>query len=278
VNRRNNDAATLDTQTELKGPNDHAVPVIKVVDTHGDLMAVAFGYACHPTVLDGYAWSGDYPGFAAIELEKDYPGATAMFFMGAGADQNPLPRRSVALARQYGKEMAAAVERVLEEDMRVLSPQLSVSYAEIDLPLNPPFSASELTGIIQDSVEYEIYQQRWAERMLDKLEKKETFISSYPYPLQVWQLGDQMMVNMGGEVVVEYAISLKKIYGQDVFVIACSNDVMGYIPSATILEEGGYEGLVSQMVYGLPNTWKPGIDSLIIEAVVSLAAQAGIHP
>ena len=201
-----------------------------------------------------------------------------MFFMGAGADQNPLPRRSVALARQYGKEMAAAVERVLEEDMRELSPRLSTEYSEIDLPLNPPLSESELTGIIQDSVEYAFYQQRWAERMLEKLERKESFISGYPYPLQVWQLGDQMMVNMGGEVVVEYAIGLKKIFGQDLIVIACSNDVMGYIPSATILEEGGYEGLVSQMVYGLPNTWKAGIDSLIIKEVVRLADQAGIQP
>lgn len=49
VNRRNNDESTLILQTELKGPNDYAVPVIKVVNEAGDLKAVAFGYACHPT-------------------------------------------------------------------------------------------------------------------------------------------------------------------------------------------------------------------------------------
>ena len=54
VNRRNNPAGTLTRQTELNGPNDYAVPVIKVMDEAGKLMAVAFGYACHPTVLDGY--------------------------------------------------------------------------------------------------------------------------------------------------------------------------------------------------------------------------------
>ncbi|MBA7552985.1 hypothetical protein ES705_45565 [subsurface metagenome] len=37
VNRRNNDESTLSRQTELKGPNDHAVPVIKVVNEAGDL-------------------------------------------------------------------------------------------------------------------------------------------------------------------------------------------------------------------------------------------------
>jgi neutral ceramidase len=272
VNRRNNDASTLNSLTELKGPNDHAVPVIKVVDTQGDLMAVAFGYACHPTVLDGYDYSGDYPGFAQIELEESYPGATALFFMGAGADQNPLPRLTVGLARQYGKELAAAVERVLEEDMRELSPQLSASYSEIELPLNPPPSKEELLEIAQDSL---TYIKRWADNMLDKMEKEESFISSYPYPLQVWHMGDQMVVNMGGEVVVEYAIKLKQIFGQDIFVIAYSNDDMAYIPSVTILEEGGYEGLISQMVYGLPSTWKPDIESMIIQEIVRLAEPAG---
>ncbi len=274
VNRRNNDASLLSSLTELQGPNDYAVPVIKVVDMQDRLMAVAFGYACHPTVLDGYSWSGDYPGFAQIELEKSHPGTTAMFFMGAGADQNPLPRLTVGLAKQYGKEMAAAVERVLEEDMRELSPQLTASYSEIELPLNPPPSKDELLEMIQDSSAYASYQQRWAENMIERMEKNESFISSYPYPLQVWQMGNQMIVSMGGEVVVEYANRLKRIFGQDLFVMGCSNDVMAYIPSATILEEGGYEGLVSQQVYGLPNTWKPGIESMVIQEIVRLSGKA----
>ncbi|MCK5693347.1 MAG: neutral/alkaline non-lysosomal ceramidase N-terminal domain-containing protein [Bacteroidales bacterium] len=272
VNRRNNDASTLDAQSELKGPSDHAVPVIKVVDQEGNIMAVTFGYACHPTVLDQYEWSGDYPGFSMIELERLYPGTTALFFSGAGADQNPLPRRSIGLAKQYGKELAAAVERVLEEDMRELSPTLAVSYSEIELPLNPPPSLNELHEYAEAP---EDYVRRWAEKMIDKMEQEESFINSYPYPLQVWHMGDQMLVNMGGEVVVEYAIKLKQIFGQDIFVFAYSNDEVAYIPSVTIIEEGGYEGLISQMVYGLPGTWKADIESMIIQEIVRLAGKNG---
>jgi len=275
VNRRNNDAATLHMQSEIKGPGDHAVPVLKVLDRKGELKAVAFGYACHPTVLDQYEWSGDYPGFAQIELEKSYPGTTAMFFMGAGADQNPLPRRSTGLAKQYGKELAAAVERVLEEEMRELSPQLAASYSEIELPLNEAMPEDELIEIIQDSLTAD-YQKRWAGNMLDKHKRGEDFKSSYPYPLQVWQMGGQTLISMGGEVVVVYANKLKEIYGQETFVMAYSNDVMAYIPSVTILEEGGYEGYVSQMVYGLPNTWKPGIEAMILGEVAKLTELAGV--
>ena len=82
VNRRNNHEATLNPQTELKGPNDYAVPVIQVVDQSGSIVAITFGYACHNTVLSGYQWSGDYAGYAQVELEKAFPGTTALFFQG----------------------------------------------------------------------------------------------------------------------------------------------------------------------------------------------------
>ncbi|MEX2594568.1 MAG: neutral/alkaline non-lysosomal ceramidase N-terminal domain-containing protein [Anditalea sp.] len=273
VNRRNNDANTLDRVTELYGPSDYAVPVIKVVNGAGDILAITFGYACHPTVLSEYYWSGDYPGFAQLELEKLYPGATAMFFQGAGADQNPLPRRTIPLAEQYGKTLAAAVDRVLHEDMRKLEPQLQTAYSEVDLPLTTSPTIEELTIYIENSSGY---QQRWASRLLENLQQGESFNSSYPYPLQVWQLGDQPIMTLGGELVVEYAIQLKKIFGPDIFVMGYSNDVMAYIPSITILREGGYEGATSQMVYGLPSTWASNIETLILHELIRLAEQAGV--
>ncbi|MEO9052974.1 MAG: hypothetical protein ABI280_14340, partial [Ginsengibacter sp.] len=55
-----------------------------------------------------------------------------------------------------------------------------------------------------------------------------------------------------------------------------SNDVMSYIPSARIVQEGGYEGASSQMVYGLPATWKPDIETKIVEEVLKLANQVGV--
>ena len=273
VNRRNNDAATLAVTSDLKGPNDYAVPVIKVQDMSGKLLAVAFGYACHNTVLDNYQWSGDYAGFAQLELEQLHPGVTAMFFQGAGADQNPLPRKTVALARQYGRTLAAAVDRVLEEDMRPLAATLSTAYAELPLSLNPAPEKAEFARL---AGEYTGYQKRWATRMLQKVEDGEGLLSTYPFPLQVWKVGDQSIFSLGGELVVEYSIALKRIFGADAFVMGYSNDVMAYIPSTTILREGGYEGKTSQIVYGLPSTWTSDIQASILYEIVRLAKEAGV--
>lgn len=267
VNRRNNNERELLLQEELKGPNDYAVPVIKVEDKKGRLLAIAFGYACHPTVLDSYQWSGDYPGFAQLALEKSNPGAMALFFQGAGADQNPLPRRSVPLAEQYGKELAAAVERVLQEPMQVLSPKLRVAYTEIPLAFGSPAPDNVLRKMV---TELRDYRQRWAKRMLDMIEKKEPFPTHYPYPVQVWKLGEQAMVSLGGELVIQYAIDIKKKHGTGSFVLGYSNDVMSYIPSEKVLEEGGYEGAMAHWVYGLPAKWATGIQEQILNAVDEL--------
>jgi neutral ceramidase len=274
VNRRNNTEAELTAQTELKGPADYAVPVLRVTDESGNLMAVAFGYACHATVLDIYKISGDYPGFAQLEIEKSHPGVTAMFFQGAGADQNPLPRRTISLARQYGSELAASVERVLSEDMKMLDPVLSTAYSEVNLPFSEPPSKDSLIKI---AAEKEGYEKSWATNQLKALKENGSLITSYPYPVQVWRLGNQAVMALGGELVVEYSIELKKLFGPDIFVLGYVNDDMAYIPSETILEEGGYEGQSSMMVYGLPSKWAPGLEATILGEIKKLAQKTGVE-
>lgn len=273
VNRRTNQEAKITELFELNGPSDASVPVIKVSNSDNSVAAILFGYACHPTVLNEYKWSGDYPGFAQIELEKLYPGATAMFFLGSAGDQNPLPRRGNTRAQQYGKDLANAVQRVLEEPMKLLAPTLSIGYEEIPLALMPAPNKKELTQLIGQKSGYE---KRWAERMLQKVQNNEPLITSYPYPVQVWMIGDQALFSLGGEVTIEYTVKIKQMFGNQVFVAAYANDVMGYIPSLKILREGGYEGETSQAVYGLPSKWKPAIESDILNKVFELGSRVGL--
>ena len=274
VNRRNNSEQNLVSQSELKGPNDHAVPVLKIIGKNDKPEAVVFGYACHGTVLSGYEISGDYMGFAQIELEKSYPKAIALFFQGTAGDQNPLPRRSVALAKQYGSELACAVKRVLEEEMTLLAPELKTAYTEIELDLEDPPVEKEL---MEKSETTSGYEQRWAKRLLNNVRQGKELEKSYSYPVEVWKLGDQLLFAMGGEPTIEYAIELKRRFGQDAFVMGYSNDVMAYIPSDRILKEGGYEGDDSQRVYGLPSKWKPGVEKTVLNGMVKLANSIGVE-
>ncbi|BBD44996.1 Neutral/alkaline nonlysosomal ceramidase domain protein [Petrimonas sp. IBARAKI] len=269
VNRRNNRENSITPTTELKGPNDYAVPVIKIESPDKQLLAVVFGYACHPTTLSINMFSGDYAGFAQLELEKRYPGVTAMFFQGAGADQNPLPRRTVPLAIQYGKQLAATVERVLSEEMPQQESNLITRYSEIDLLIDDPLPTEELQVIAKGSD----YQARWANGIISEVKTKGHLIKSYPFPVGYWQIGQQKLFILGGESVIAYSVKLKQTYGEQIFVMSYANDVMGYIPSEVILEEGGYEGDTSQRVYGLPSKWSKSVESKIISELKNITTK-----
>ena len=273
VNRRTNEEAKITQVFELKGPSDPSVPVIRVTGSDNSVIAIVFGYACHTTTLNEYKFSGDYAGFAQLELEKLYPGATALFFLGSAGDQNPLPRRGTAKAKQYGKDLANAVQRVLEEPMKTLSPSLGTAYEEIDLGFMPAPSKEQLAKLVKEKNGYE---KRWAERMLQKAERNEPFMKSYPYPVQVWMLGEQPLFSLGGEVTIEYTVKIKQMFGNHAFVAAYTNDVMGYIPSLKVWREGGYEGETSQTVYGLPAKWTPSIESDILNIAFQLGRQLGL--
>lgn len=269
VNRRENREADVPARRaagQLRGPHDHDVPVLAVRDLQGRLRAVCAGYACHATVLSGYEWCGDYPGYYQIALEEAHPGAVALFWAGCGADQNPLPRREVSLAQDYGRQLAAAVEAVLAAPLTPLNGSLQASYAEIPLALDTLPTREQLVAQSSDSNKYVAMRARM---LLEQLDAGKPLSPVYPYPVQRWQLGDgPQWYFLGGEVVVEYALRIKAEQGaQRTWVAGYSNDVMAYIPSRRVLNEGGYEGGGAMVYYGLPTAWSPRVESQIIDEV-----------
>lgn len=276
VNRRNNpEAEVVQRRAEgtLQGPTDHTVPVLAVWSADGKLLAAVFTYACHNTCLSLDEWSGDYAGFAQTELENVHPDAVAMFCMGCGGDQNPLPRRTVERAHGYGLRLAAAVERVLAGPMRELDADLRTELEMITLNLGTPPTMERLESLASGSS----YRSRWAARLLDDLRAGRPLERTVPYPLQAWRLGrNQLWFCMGGEVVVDYALGFRKRFGDSVWVSAYCNDVMAYIPSLRILDEdrpprNGYEGNTSMMVYGRgAERWADDVEQRISEGAERL--------
>ena len=241
VNRRENkepDVPALREKGELKGPVNHDVPVIAAHNAKGKLKGIVFGYACHATVMSYQKWSGDYPGFAMIDLEKATRGV-AMFWAGCGADQNPAPRRAVELAKDYGKQLADAVDAVLAKPMTPVAPAFAATYKEIDLPLA---EVPDREAFVQESMSNDKFVAARAKMLLKKINAGEKLPEAYPYPVQAWRLGKGLtLVTLGGEVVVDYSLRLKKELGPDVWVMGYANDVMAYIPSLRVLKEGGHE-------------------------------------
>lgn len=272
VNRRTNrevEVPKLRLEGKLVGPVDYDVPVLTARKPDGQVFAIVFGYACHSTVVDFMQWSGDYPAYAQMDLEKMYPDAVAMFFAGCGADQNPLPRRKIEISQQYGQQLAVAVDHTIKGVMQPVTGELASAYQEIALPFDKLPTKEELTAATESKSPYEV---RRAKALLRQIEGGTPLSPTYPYPVQLWKVGtDLQWVTLGGEVVVDYSLRLKKELGPTrTWVAGYTNDVMAYIPSARVLKEGGYEGGGAMVYYGLPTIWGAEVENVLVNGVHQL--------
>lgn len=279
VNRRENTEAevaeALARGEPLRGVVDHAVPVLSVTRPDGAEAAILFGYACHPTTLSFNTYCGDYPGFAQVALERGRPGTAAMFVNTCGGDQNPIPRRSLELCERYGGMLAAAVEETLRRPMKPIEPGLRVAFEMIELRYEKVVDADDLK---RDLKHDNPIRARWAARLLAKLEAGERFEPFHPYPLRAWRLGaDTLFLGMGGETVVDYALRFKREFGAGTWVLGYADDMVAYIPSRRVWEEGGYEGGAFLYEYGRPALrWAGDVEDRIVSGIHRVAGRVGV--
>ncbi|HEX4415885.1 MAG TPA: neutral/alkaline non-lysosomal ceramidase N-terminal domain-containing protein, partial [Lacipirellulaceae bacterium] len=116
---------------------DHDVSLLDCVDATGRRKAIVFGYACHCTTIppEDLRYCGDWAGFAKEQLERENPGAIALFLPGAGADQDPEPRASLELSQQYGRDLATAVQGSIGGSGVEITRRISIGWDEVELPL-----------------------------------------------------------------------------------------------------------------------------------------------
>ena len=98
-----------------------------------------------------------------------------------------------------------------------------------------------------------------------------------PYPVQALRFDKSLtIVALGGEVVVDYALRIKREYAKEHIIVAgYSNDVMCYIPSLRVLKEGGYEAVDSMMYYGQPGPFDETVEEKVMAAVKKTLKRVG---
>ena len=258
---------------DRSAPSDHDVPVIRVTAPDGRVRAVLFGYACHNTTMGGAMHiSGDWAGAAQRAVERSHTGATALFLMLCGGDQGPDPKGSYEEAATNGETLAREVDRVLAGKLDAVAGPVRAGWQVIRLNLEPHTRQT----FERDREHKDASMARRARAMVRAYDAGKP-VTEVAYPVQAIRFGrDLAIVALGGEVVVDYALRLKKEFPKERLIVAgYSNDVMCYIPSARVLREGGYEAVNAMKHYGLPGPLKPEVEEQIVGAVRSIMAGLG---
>jgi neutral ceramidase len=277
VNRRQRAKAAVQIGVNPQGPTDPDVPILKITSPDGHLRALLFGYACHNTTLTGefYKITGDYAGYAQAAIEKANPAATAMYLALCGGDQNPNPRGTLELAEQHGKTLADEVMRVAAGKLARVRGPVRAAFQIVDLDF-APHTRSTFETRLEDRTSARVRHARAMLRTYDEGRP----IRRYSYPVQAIQFGrDLTILALGGEVVVDYCLRVKKEYGaKGIMAAAYSNDVMSYIPSKRVLQEGGYEADSSMIYYGLPGPYAEDVEDRIFTTIRQVLKRVGRAP
>lgn len=227
------------------GAVDHSLPLLRVTDTEGKLVAIVVNYACHATTLrsDFKKIHGDWVGCAQACIEADFPGAVALICIGCGADADPCPHGTAELAAQHGRALANEVKRLLGKPLTPISPELSARMATLTVPYTNATKSDEQPP--------------------------------FNYPLVTWRFGNDLaMVFLTGEVVADFSLRLKRERaGTRLWISAYAHEVPCYIVSERLLEEGGYEvrnSVSARVTGGKPEQLTPTMESRIVKQVLAL--------
>ncbi|RLS29970.1 MAG: dehydrogenase [Planctomycetota bacterium] len=250
------------------GPVDHDLPLLSVRAPDGTLRGLFTTYACHAVTLSDDFLSGDWPGYAMVHLERRHPGCRALVSIGCGADSNP---RGGVLGADWqsadilGRELADEIDRLLATELRPLTMPPRSAIERVNLPLAPLPS--------RDAWNQRATQPgavgHHARTQLARLDGGQALATEISYPIQSMLFGDQLAwIFLPGEVVVDYARRLKReLDGGRTWIHAYANACPGYVPSARILREGGYEGGDATIYYDIPAPYAPGLEETIVAAV-----------
>ena len=243
-----------------EGVVDHSLPVLRVTDVDGELIALAVNYACHNTTLRGNFREihGDWAGCAQAALLEACPDAVPLITIGCGSDSDPCPHSTTELCEQHGQAVADEVSRLLDEGGWVpLTGSLSAQQRFLKLPYSERSEEGTETivtpltgggGPPREDLDFETFQ------------------------ITTWAFSDDLaMVFFSDEVVVDYSLRLKSEFDADrLWVSAYTNDVSRYIVSSRLIGEGGYEvrnSLSAQLTFDNPATFSPPMEDRVADAV-----------
>ena len=254
-------------------PVDHDLPVLRVTGTDGKVRAIFTSYACHCTTIGIDEIHGDWAGVAQEALQREFPGAIALTALGCGADQNPNPRRTMELVKQYGEDLGAEAKRIAVGQMRPVNGAMTCATKPIELAFDKLPTREEWQALAADPKPAISYHAKKNLARLDRGEKLQTHL---PYLVQRWSFGDDLaIVFLPGEITVDYSLRIKREFDRSrVWVNGYANDVPCYVPSRRVLDEGGYEGAGAMVYYDCPTKFAPDVEERIMGAVHELMPTA----
>jgi len=194
-------------------PVDSMVGVIRIDDLQDNPLAIIYNFTAHPTILNTFYFSADFPGAASKALENVYPNAVALFINDAQGNQGPGNPFNADndLTRMQGLGYYLAGEVLKIANTIKTTPQTKIIILNQKIILNKKLNLAT--------------------------------------QIQVVVINNNALVSMPGEAFAEIGLAIKEKGKQlgftNTFLWGLTNDGLGYIMPEPLYHTHGYETMIS---------------------------------
>lgn len=263
---------------------DPEVGIIKIENTSGKLLGVAFNYGCHPSTLDlhNLLISQDWPYYTIEAIKKKlgkdvwvayYQAAQGDIKVGYTSELSAvgaeMPIRNWWYAEQKGNQLAEVVVKAVPKVRTKTTAAVKAADDKFEYPLMESFpltveqAEKALENAKQTVADMEARRSTVGERELDQA-KVDVFLGerrlgkakvaadpNRPRTMMVEQqairIGDAVFVSFPGELFSEIGLEMKRKSPFPLsFVMGLANEMtFGYLPTEKEFLDGNYEVLTS---------------------------------
>ena len=167
-------------------------------------------------------------------------------------------------------ELADEVDRVIARDMIPVRGPIQAAKEWLDLPLRYRSRAE-----LEKEANGPASTAHNPRRILELLDRSETPATRYRVPVGMWRFGDDLtLVTLPGETVSGYIPRIEQIIdSRRLWVAGYCEEVFGYLPTAKIIGEGGYEdrGLVCEI-----GQFDTSVEDVVVDGVRRLARRLDV--
>jgi hypothetical protein len=287
-------------------PVDNEVQLLKV--TRGnDTVALLFNSPSHPLQSTFWRIEAGHPGFAVEEVERQTPGALALYTDAAGGNQFTW-HGAIMIAPEFevklvGQSLGRAVMRIARGPMQDVTGPIASKLETISLPLAAPLSYEEAKALAaRDKVPRDLgfvpyphpdRETNWIRSLLDHYEQNIPFptrtgdrvctddgflVRALPAPRDfpcvyeetiVSRIGPLRLVWMQGEVCAPIGKAIKDHYRDQgpLMVSAYMGEHNLYIPTRNLVRQKAYQAQVIQIQYASPVGWSEEVEDEMVKGV-----------
>ncbi|MDD4681512.1 MAG: neutral/alkaline non-lysosomal ceramidase N-terminal domain-containing protein [Clostridia bacterium] len=249
--------------TDIIGPNGEKDPTVftarfKYADGSGEILLVNF--ALHPDTTSGSYISADYPGHMRSAIKRHIPNCEVVYINGAAGDINHIDAMHPGRT-SVGYEYSSKLGNILAAEVLKIYQNLS-DISAADAYSNIICSTSKVIKVplrkinsAQVEQSHEIVQAFYNGEWKAKNMGSTPDLAKAYQTLKIAGLGDSIMmeiqvivikgvtfIGLPGEVFSEIGRKIKnKSPFKHTFISSVTNGTLGYFPTRTAFNEGGYE-------------------------------------